>query len=120
MDKPQPTAQPPLVPIGHTPAEPQSPSGRSGWREALSTIGVVVLAFAVAVFIIAFVFRSYQVDGPSMENTLQNADKLIIWKVPRTWAHITGHPYIPGRGDIVVFTESGLSQFGQQDTKQLI
>jgi signal peptidase I len=55
-----------------------------------------------------------------MENTLQNADKLIIWKVPRTWASITGHPYIPSRGDVIVFTESGLSQFGQEDTKQLI
>jgi len=93
---------------------------RSAWRELLSTIGILLVALAVALFIIAFVFRSYQVDGPSMENTLQNADKLIIWKVPRTWASMTGHPYIPDRGDIIVFTESGLSQYGQQDTKQLI
>jgi signal peptidase I len=55
-----------------------------------------------------------------MENTLQNNDKLIIWKVPRTWASITGHPYIPNRGDIIVFTESGLAQYGQDNTKQLI
>jgi signal peptidase I len=55
-----------------------------------------------------------------MENTLQNADKLIIWKVPRTWARITGHPYIPKRGDIIVFNEAGLEQFGQEDSKQLI
>jgi signal peptidase I len=40
--------------------------------------------------------------------------------VPRTWARITGHDYIPKRGDIVIFSESGLSQFGQEDTKQLI
>lgn len=89
-------------------------------REAFSTIGILVAAVLVAVFIIMFVFRSYQVDGPSMKNTLQDADKLIIWKVPRTWSDITGHPYIPGRGDVIVFTESGLSQFGQQDKKQLI
>lgn len=118
MDKtPSPTG--PIVPVGQ-PTPPEPPSGHSGWYEVLSTIGVIVTAFLVAVFIIAFVFRSYQVDGPSMENTLQNADKLIIWKVPRTWAHVTGHPYIPARGDIVVFSQSGLSQFGQQDTKQLI
>jgi len=55
-----------------------------------------------------------------MQNTLQNADKLIIWKIPRTWARITHHDYIPKRGDIIVFTESGLSEFGQNDTKQLI
>lgn len=92
----------------------------SGWRELFSTIGILITALLVALFIIAFVFRSYQVDGPSMQNTLQNADKLIIWKVPRSWARITGHDYVPDRGDIIVFTESGLSQYGQEDTKQLI
>ena len=92
----------------------------SGWRELLSTVGILLTAVAVAFFIISFVFRSYQVDGTSMLNTLQNADKLIIWKVPRSWARLTGHPYIPKRGDIVVFTESNLAQYGQQNTKQLI
>lgn len=93
---------------------------RSGWHELFSTIAILVMALLTALFIIAFVFRSYQVDGPSMENTLQNADKLIIWKVPRTWAHITHHDYIPKRGDIIVFSQSGLSEYGQDDTKQLI
>jgi signal peptidase I len=83
-------------------------------------LGILVVALMVAFFIISFVFRSYQVDGPSMQNTLHNADKLIIWKVPRTWARITGHDYIPQRGDVIVFTQSGLSQYGQDDTKQLI
>ncbi|HET9098153.1 MAG TPA: signal peptidase I [Candidatus Saccharimonadales bacterium] len=92
----------------------------SALHELFSTVGILVTALLVALFIIAFIFRSYQVDGPSMENTLQNGDKLIIWKVPRTWAKITGHDYIPKRGDIIVFTESGLSAYGQQDTKQLI
>jgi signal peptidase I len=92
----------------------------SGWRELLSTVGILLTAVAVALLIITFVFRSYQVDGTSMLNTLQNGDKLIIWKVPHTWGDLTGHPYIPKRGDIVVFTESGLAQYGQQNTKQLI
>jgi signal peptidase I len=93
------------------------PSGR---RELLSTLGILLTAIVVAFLIITFVFRSYQVDGTSMLNTLQNGDKLIIWKVPRTWARVTGHPYIPKRGDIIVFTETGLAQYGQQNTKQLI
>lgn len=97
-----------------------SPDKNSGWRELFSTVGILITALLVALFIIAFVFRSYQVDGPSMENTLQNTDKLIIWKVPRTWARVTGHDYIPKRGDIIVFEESGLSEYGQEDTKQLI
>ncbi|MDB5169598.1 MAG: signal peptidase [Candidatus Saccharibacteria bacterium] len=91
-----------------------------GFGEFISTIGILLTALAVAVLMILFVFRSYQVDGPSMQSTLQNADKLIIWKVPRTIARITHHTYIPNRGDVIVFTESGLSAFGQSDTKQLI
>jgi signal peptidase I len=102
--------------------EPQVMSDKphSSLRDALTTVGIVLTAVLAALFIINFVFRSYQVDGPSMENTLQNADKLIIWKVPRSWARITHHDYIPNRGDVVVFTETGLGEFGQQDTKQLI
>lgn len=102
----------------HKPVIPEDTT--SGWHELFSTIGILITALVVAVLIIGFVFRSYQVDGPSMESTLQNADKLIIWKVPRTWARLTGHNYIPQRGDIIVFSQSGLSEFGQTDTKQLI
>jgi signal peptidase I len=102
------------------PAHDEPQKQESGWHELFSTIGILVAAVFVALFIIAFVFRSYQVDGPSMESTLQNNDKLIIWKVPRSWARITHHDYIPKRGDVIVFTQSGLSQFNQQDSKQLI
>jgi signal peptidase I len=117
---PRPLYTPPPPKSGTGDGRPLDSNRSSGWRELLSTLGILATAFGVALLIIAFVFRSYQVDGPSMQNTLQNADKLIIWKVPRTWSSITGHPYIPKRGDIVVFTESGLSQYGQQDSKQLI
>lgn len=110
-------------PVGLTPTPPETPAEPtkpSAWREVFSTIGILLLAFLVAVLLIQYVFRSYQVDGPSMESTLQNQDKLIIWKVPRTWARITHHAYIPKRGDIIIFQESGLSAYGQEDTKQLI
>lgn len=95
-------------------------NSHTNWRDFTSTVGILVTALLVALFMIGFVFRSYQVDGPSMQQTLQNQDKLIIWKVPRTWARLTGHAYIPKRGDVIVFSESGLGQFGQEDTKQLI
>ncbi|HEY1645830.1 MAG TPA: signal peptidase I [Candidatus Saccharimonadales bacterium] len=92
----------------------------TAWKDFFSTVAILAVALVVALLMITFVFRSYQVDGPSMEPTLENNDKLIIWKVARTWSDITGHPYIPKRGDIVVFTETGLARFGQQNTKQLI
>ena len=78
------------------------------------------MAFLVAICLISFVFQSYQVDGPSMETTLQNQDRLIVWKTARTWAKITGHDYIPNRGDVIVFVENGLSQYNDTNSKQLI
>lgn len=116
----QPAPQfPPQKSPSSTPSGGASPAPTKQ-REILSTLGIFAAAALVAVFIILFVFRSYQVDGPSMQNTLHNGDKLIIWKVPRTWSSVTRHAYIPNRGDIVVFNESGLSAYGQQNSKQLI
>src|SRR5580692_1727056 len=86
----------------------------SAWNDLWSTLGIIAAALVVAVLIISFVFRSYQVDGPSMQDTLMNNDKLIVWKVPKTWADITGHQYIPQRGDVIIFTETNLAQFGQE------
>jgi signal peptidase I len=105
-----------------SPGEPtvSSPGRRETAREVMSTIGVLLAALGVAFALIAWVFQSYEVEGPSMNNTLHNQDRLIVWKVPRTVSKITGKAFIPDRGEIVIFTESGLSQFGQDDEKQLI
>jgi signal peptidase I len=86
-----------------------------------SFVMVIVVAIGIAIFLTLFVFQSYQVDGPSMQNTLHTGDRLLVWKLPRTWARITGHQYVPKRGDIVVFTQSNLQQYGDTvDTKQLV
>lgn len=96
-------------------------SNRSeGLKSVLSTLAVLLVAPLIAVFLTVFVFQSYQVDGQSMETTLFHNDRLVVWKMPKTWSKITGHPYIPNRGDIVVFTEPTLGQFGQDPGKQLI
>ncbi len=95
-------------------------SDKEGWRSILSTIAVLLIAPLFALFLITFVFQSYLVDGPSMETTLQDKDRLIVWKVPRTWARITGHTFIPDRGDVIVFTEPSLQDFDQKSNKQLI
>lgn len=89
-------------------------------RDIVSFVAVFVAAIILALGLITFVFQSYQVDGPSMQTTLENNDRLIVWKVPVTMAHVTRHPYVPQRGDIIVFTESNLAQFGQPDVKQLV
>ncbi|MGF7228982.1 MAG: signal peptidase I [Candidatus Saccharibacteria bacterium] len=91
-------------------------------RSIASTVAILLLAPLIAIFLTAFVFQSYQVDGQSMETTLQNNDRLIVWKMARTWSRITGHAYIPARGDIIIFNEpqDKLEGFEQTGTKQLI
>lgn len=91
-----------------------------GIADLLSTLLAVAVALGLAFCLITFVFQSYQVDGPSMENTLQNNDRLIVWKLPRTWANITHHAYVPGRGDIIVFNEGNLAAYGQANVRQLV
>jgi signal peptidase I len=89
-----------------------------GIRAVISTIAVITAAILFAVLLTSFVFQSYQVDGPSMEPTLQNGDRLIIWKVPRTNERITGKIWVPERGEIIVFVDKGLAPNGS--SKQLI
>lgn len=102
-----------------TPEEITPPTHRI--RNTLSTIGLLLLAPLIAILLTAYVFQSYQVDGPSMQNTLHNNDRLIVWKLPRTWARITNHAFIPNRGDIIIFSETGLANYGDStDSKQLI
>lgn len=89
-----------------------------GFRDILSIFGVLASALVLAFCLITFVFQSYQVDGPSMQTTLQNSDHLIVWKVSKTFANLTHHHYIPNRGDVIVFNEH-TADSGTAD-KQLI
>lgn len=93
---------------------------KEGVRSVLSTVAILLIAPLVAILLTAFIFQSYQVDGQSMQTTLSNNDRLIVWKLPKTWSRLTKHTYVPNRGDVVVFNEPTLGQFGQDPGKQLI
>jgi signal peptidase I len=115
------------TPVTAPPPRPERPrtfthikKAPEGWSNVVSTIAVLLLAPVVALFLTAFVFQSYQVDGPSMESTLYHNDRLIVWKMSRTWSRITKHPYVPNRGDIVIFAEHALVNYGLDQNKQLI
>jgi signal peptidase I len=103
-----------------TVSSPQHPGKdqHEGLKSILSTVLILILAPLTALLLTAFVFQSYQVDGPSMETTLQNKDRLIVSKIPRTWSKLTGNAYIPPRGEIIVFHRNSPSDFGGD--KQLI
>ena len=90
-------------------------------KSTLSTIAILLSAPLIAILLTAFVFQSYQVDGPSMQNTLHNNDRLIVWKLQKTWSNITHHQYVPNRGDVIIFTQAGLNEYGDSvNSKQLV
>jgi signal peptidase I len=89
----------------------------AGW---LSILTLVIAALLVAVVLTAFVFQQYEVDGPSMQPTLQNSNRLVVVKVQKTLGRITGHPWVPKRGNIIIFTELGLYNSAGIEEKQLV
>jgi len=76
--------------------------------EVISTLIMFVVAIAIAFVLAVYVFQQYEVDGPSMQTTLFNQNRLIVVKYERTWSRITGNPYIPNIGNIIIFHENGL------------
>lgn len=87
-------------------------------KDSISTVIMLLLAPLLAFTLIFFVFQTYEVDGSSMEKTLHSGDRLIIWKVPRTIARVTGNNYIPKRGEIIVLNRSESGGLASSDNKK--
>jgi signal peptidase I len=85
------------------------------WQSDLLGVLVFVVIVAVGVFVInVAVFRSYSVTGPSMEPTFYTKDRIIVNRLPVTWAMLQGKQYVPTRGQIIVF-ENPLYKSGEED-----
>ena len=76
--------------------------GMIEWYEAL----ISALVLMVALF--SFFFRIIQVDGASMNPTLWDGDKLIVW----------GAGYTPQRGDVVIVDD--YTTYGRPLVKRII
>src|SRR3989344_9072204 len=82
----------------------QSFFARPQWLR--DTAGLLFFALAVLIgtlLINTFVFRSFNVEGPSMEKTLYTGDRLIVDRLPVTWSQLQNKSYIPERGQVIVF-----------------
>jgi signal peptidase I len=69
-------------------------------------IGIIVFIICVLIgtlVINTFIFRSFNVLGPSMETTMYTGDRLIVNRLPVTWANLQNKDYIPERGEVIVF-----------------
>lgn len=96
----------------------QKPSFAQRYPALKDIINFLIFAGAVALgtFILnTFVFRSYNVIGGSMENTLQSGDRVIVNRVPVSIAHFNEQEYVPERGQIIVFANGGSSSMTNCD-----
>ncbi len=73
------------------------------FKDALNVLIFVVCVLIGTLLINTYVFRSFNVLGPSMETTLYTGDRLIINRLPVTMAELQNKPYVPNRGQIIVF-----------------
>lgn len=70
----------------------------------LISLGLFIIAIILGtVFLNTYIYRSYNVVGASMENTLHGDDRVIVNRAAVSWAHFTGNEYVPERGQIIVF-----------------
>ncbi|MEP7204932.1 MAG: signal peptidase I [Candidatus Saccharibacteria bacterium] len=72
-------------------------------KDVLSISMFIVTVLIGTMLINTFVFRSFSVIGPSMERTLYTNDRLVVNRLPVTWSEMQNKPYIPQRGQIIVF-----------------
>lgn len=72
-------------------------------KDLLSLAIFVAAIILGTIWLNTYVFRSYNVVGSSMAETLHNDDRVIVNRLPVTWAHFLGKEYVPKRGQVVVF-----------------
>lgn len=70
----------------------------------LLSLGSFIIAIIVgAIFLNTYIYRSYNVVGGSMENTLHGNDRVIVNRLAVSWSHFLGKEYLPTRGQVIVF-----------------
>lgn len=72
-------------------------------KDLLSLSGFIIAIVLGTLFLNTFIYRSYNVVGGSMENTLHGDDRVIVNRAAVSWSHFTGQEYVPERGQIIVF-----------------
>lgn len=71
----------------------QQNKGKSAKREMLEWVEAIIIAVIIAFVIRTFIMTVVKVDGQSMENTLHDSERLIVWRLG----------YEPKNDDIIIF-----------------
>lgn len=72
-------------------------------KDVINIVIFVVCVVIGTTLINAFVFRSFNVIGPSMEPTMSTGDRLIVNRLAVAWSQLQNQSYVPERGQVIVF-----------------
>ncbi len=86
-----------------------------GFKDALGVIFFVTCVIIGTLFINTFIFRSFNVEGRSMEDTMHDGDRLIVNRLPVTWSQVQNKTYSPERGQIIVFKNPNFDETNQRE-----
>ena len=73
------------------------------FKDLLSLASFIIAIILGTLFLNTYIYRSYNVVGGSMENTLHEDDRVIVNRAAVSWSHFLGQEYVPERGQIIVF-----------------
>lgn len=72
-------------------------------KDALSLVIFIGLVLVGTLLINTYIFRSFSVEGPSMEDTLHTGDRLLVNRLTVTISQLQNERYVPNREEIIVF-----------------
>ena len=78
-------------------------------KDILSLVTFIIFVILGTLFLNTYVMRSYNVVGASMENTLHGQDRLIVNRAAVSLSHFFSKPYVPKRGQVIVFLNGDAS-----------
>lgn len=78
-------------------------------KDILSLVTFIIFVILGTLFLNTYVMRSYNVVGASMENTLHGQDRLIVNRAAVSLSHFLSKPYVPKRGQVIVFLNGDAS-----------
>ncbi len=82
-------------------------------KDILSLLCFIAAIVLGTIFINTYIYRSYNVVGGSMENTLHSDDRVIVNRTAVSFAHFNGQEYVPKRGQIIVFLNEDESKVAE-------
>jgi signal peptidase I len=89
-------------PAGGQEAQEAAPAkgGSKALRWVIEVVVIVAAAFVLALLVQAFIVKPFAIPSPSMENTLQEGDRVLVNR-------LVYHFHPPRRGDVIVFHPPG-------------